>query len=67
MRQNYADQLRKKIVTFSNLSFLTGDGLSEREELAAVVESSRGMTREKTETEKTLAELMRQIEDLKGK
>ncbi len=67
MRQNYADQLRKKIVTFSNLSFLTGDGLSEREELAAVVESSRGMTREKTETEKTLAELMKQIEALKGK
>ncbi|MEI8123545.1 MAG: hypothetical protein WCG60_00035 [bacterium] len=67
MRQNYADQLRKKIVTFSNLSFLTGDGLSEREELATVVESSRGMTREKTETEKTLAELMRQIEALKGK
>ncbi|MCX6717206.1 MAG: hypothetical protein NTU76_00835 [Candidatus Taylorbacteria bacterium] len=67
MRQNYADQLRKKILTFSNLSVLTGDGLSEREELATIVESSRGTTREKTETEKTLAELMRQIEALKSK
>jgi hypothetical protein len=78
MRKDYAEQLRKQLFTLSQLSRVP-NGIenllkkkidfsnTEAEEFAKLVESDKGTSKEKSEEEKTLAALLKQIEKLNDK
>jgi len=73
MRSDYAEQLKKQWFTlnqFSRIGFknLKGDfEETEREELAKIVVSDKGTSKAKSDEEKTMAALLKQLEKLNDK